>query len=406
MEKKTPSQRMRDVQDFGEQGGVVPVIDVASTSTFLNPLDMEKTFQGELQGCYLYSRHSNPTVNAFSKKLAALEGMEAALGVASGMAAISCAVEQVFADTGKGGGGKLLASKVVYGGTYALFKNVFPSQGIEVEFVDVSNIASIERAITPKTKALYLETISNPLLSVPDLSGLSKLCRKHGLKMIVDNTFAPGIISAADHGADIVLHSGTKYLSGASDLVAGAVVSSQEFINSLIDINHGRVMLKGPIMDPKVAHELYLRLDHLEVRMKAHGEAAMYFSKEVERAGLKVIYPGLESHPNYDRMKSLMNPGSGFGGMVTINCGPREKAFQLAEKLQQEKFGLYAVSLGFSRTLMSVPSVTTSSEIPEAEQKEIGLDPGLLRLSIGITGDTKYLTDKFLKVAKNVGILK
>src|SRR5690606_1101608 len=134
MKKYNPEQAIRDIQHFGEEGGVVPVIDVASTSTFLDPQDMERTFSGELQGSYLYSRHSNPTVNIFGKKMAAMEGGEAALGVASGMAAISCAVEQIFINDG-GNGGHLITSQTVYGGTYALFKNILPRRGIETSFV-------------------------------------------------------------------------------------------------------------------------------------------------------------------------------------------------------------------------------------------------------------------------------
>ncbi len=134
----SPEQRIRDLQHFGEEGGVVPVIDVAATATFLNPKDMEKTFLGEKEGCYLYSRHSNPTVNMFSQKMAALENTEAALGVASGMAAISCTLEQLM-----GNGGEIISSLTVYGGTYALFKNVFPKQNIKVNFVDIQDVSAI-----------------------------------------------------------------------------------------------------------------------------------------------------------------------------------------------------------------------------------------------------------------------
>src|SRR3989344_5332420 len=139
------SQAIRDVQHFGEEGGVVPVIDVAATSSFLNPADMEKTFRGEMGGCYLYSRHSNPTVAAFGKKIAAMEGMEAAVGLSSGMAAITCAVEQSVP-----AGGHLISSRVVYGGTYALFKNIMPRRGIEITFVDPDDLGAIEAALKPE----------------------------------------------------------------------------------------------------------------------------------------------------------------------------------------------------------------------------------------------------------------
>ncbi|MBC7692004.1 MAG: aminotransferase class I/II-fold pyridoxal phosphate-dependent enzyme [Methylotenera sp.] len=406
-----PSQSVRDVQHFGEEGGVVPVIDVAATSTFLKPDDMERVFRGEMQGCYLYSRHSNPSVTAFGKKMAAIEGMPAALGVASGMAAISCAVEQIFlnasgpATAGAASslvGGHIVSSKVVYGGTYALFANVLPKRGITTTFVDPNDLAAIEKAITPETKLIYTETMSNPLLAISHLKALSELAKKKNVKLVVDNTFTPVLISAGRHGADVVVYSCTKYISGASDLIAGAIVSDQAFIDSLIDINSGLVMLTGPVMDPRIAHELYLRLDHLPLRMQAHSKSAAFLAAKMSEAGVKVIYPGLKDHPQHARMKELMNPEYGFGGMLTVECGSMKQAMKLAGRLQEEKFGLYAVSLGFSRTLISCPSSSTSSEIPEEEQKLMGLNPGLLRLSIGFVGNDEVMAERFLHCYREV----
>jgi methionine-gamma-lyase len=394
---KNRIQALRDTQDFGEEGGVVPVIDVASTSTFLNPADMEKTFTGELQGCYLYSRHSNPSVNAFGKKFAALEGTEAALGVSSGMAAIACSIEQLVPS-----GGHIVSSRTVYGGTYAFFKNVLPRRGIEVTFVDADDLNAIEAAIRPETKVIFTESLSNPLLRMSNLKAIAQIKNRHGLKMVVDNTFVPLIINPADHGADVVIHSCTKYISGASDMISGVIASSAEFIHSLIDVNTGVVMLTGPVMDAKIAHELYLRLDHLPIRIRAHSEAATFLAHRMEEAKIPVIYPGLKSHPQHALMTELMNHDYGYGGMLTVDCGTSQKAMELANELQQIKFGLYAVSLGFSRTLMSCPSVSTSSEIPTAEQKEMNLSPGLLRLSIGFTGNTEIMWDRFFHCYKKV----
>lgn len=395
MNKNSANQAIRDVQHFGEEGGVVPVIDVAATSTFLDPQDMERTFSGELQGCYLYSRHSNPTVNIFGKKMAAMEGGEAGLGVASGMAAIACTVEQIFLNEGVESG-HMIASETVYGGTYALFKNVLPRRGIKTTFVNVSDFSAIEKAITPQTKIIYAETLSNPLLTLSDLKKLSSICKKHNLKLIVDNTFAPMIVRPLSMGADVVIHSCTKYISGSSDFIAGAIIGSQAFINSLIDVNTGAVMLSGPVMDPRVAHELYLRLDHLGIRMAAHSKTAMFLAKKMHEKGLKVIYPGLETHPQHNQLKELCG-NDNFGGMLTLECTDADKARILATKLQDEKFGLYAVSLGFSRTLMSVSAKSTSSEIPEDERKKMGLSEGLLRFSIGYTGDPETMWERFLK---------
>ncbi len=394
---KSPNQAIRDVQHFGEEGGVVPVIDVAATSSFLHPEDMERAFHGEVEGCYLYSRHSNPTVVMLGKKLAAMEGMEAALGVASGMAAVSCAIEQLMPQ-----GGHIVSSRMVYGGTYALFENVMPRRGIQVSFVDFGDLSAVERAITPQTRVLYAETMSNPLLGVCNLSALSVLAKKHGLKLVVDNTFTPVLVSPARLGADVVIHSCTKYISGGSDLIAGVILGSTEFIASLIDVNTGTVMLTGPVMDARVAYELYLRLDHLPIRMAAHSRSAEFMARRMLESGVRVIYPGLEGHPDRALLKSILNPGYGFGGMVTVDCGTGQKARLLAARLQDEKFGLYAVSLGFSRTLMSCPASSTSSEIPEDERSRMGLTEGLLRLSIGFTGDDEEMARRFMTCYREV----
>ena len=400
MNLKTTSsaeQRLRDLQHFGEEGGVVPVIDLAATSTFLNPKDMEQTFLGEKEGCYLYSRHSNPTVNMFSQKMAALENTESALGVASGMAAISCSIEQLMPN-----GGEIISSLTVYGGTYALFKNIFPKQNIQVQFVDIEDFSAIENAITARTKILYAETISNPLLKLSNIKKLSEIAKKYNLKLVIDNTFAPCMITPAELGADVVIHSCTKFISGSSDMIAGCICSSKEFIASLIDVNTGCVMLKGPVMDARIAHELYLRLDHLPVRIRAHSKAALFLAENFEKNNIPVIYPGLKTHSQYLDYQKILNTDYGFGAMMAIEMDSAEKAMYLAQALQNEKFGLYAVSLGFSRTLMTVPSITTSSEITADDQKKMNLSKGLLRLSIGYTGDQAVMLDRFLKIYNQI----
>ena len=386
------NQRIRDIQHFGEEGGVSPTIDVAATSTFLKPGDMERVFGGEIKGCYLYSRHSNPTTSAFGKKLAAMEGMPAALGVASGMAAVNAVIEQWTQS-----GDHIVSSRTVYGGTYALFQNLLPKRGVSVTWVDTTKPDEVAKAIRPNTKILYTESMSNPMLAISDLPALSKISKQHGIKLVVDNTFTPLILTPGDLGVDAIIYSCTKYISGSADLIAGAVVGSQELIDSLIDVNTGTVMLTGPVMDSRVAHELYMRLDHLPIRMKEHSRVALKFAQKMKAAKIKVIYPGLEDALGHSILKRDMHAEYGFGGMLVVDCGTSEKALALAEKLQNEKFGLYAVSLGFARTLMSCPAISTSSEIPEDEQKQMGLTGGLLRLSIGIVGDDEEMWRRFEK---------
>lgn len=393
-----PFQRIRDLQHFGEEGGVVPVIDVAATSTFLNPSDMTRVFKGELKGCYLYSRHSNPTVQMFGQKMAALEGTEAALGVASGMAAIACTLDQILSS-----GDHIVCHNVVYGGTYALLKNFFPKRRIEVSLQAFDNFDELSSLVKPNTKAIYIESISNPLLNIANFEMLKAFKQKFPhIKIIVDNTFAPMMFSPIEWGADVVLHSCTKFISGSSDMVAGCIASTQEFIDSLIDVNHGAVMLTGPVMDARIAHELYLRLDHLHLRMKAHSERALFLAEQIDSQKFKVNYPGLKSHPHYSRMKKYAHPEIGFGGMMTLDMETPERALKLASLLQEKQFGLFAVSLGFSRTLISCPSLSTSSEMPEEEQEKIKLNAGLLRLSIGFTGNMEHMAQRLMDSLKLV----
>lgn len=395
MKHLNASQRMREIQVFGEQGGVVPSIDVAATSTFMDPEDMERMFRGELEGCYLYSRHSNPSVHAFSTKMAAMEGAEAGLGVASGMAAIHVVCDQLLRS-----GGHMVASRVVYGGTFALFRNVLESRGVNITWVDPANIHEWARAIRPETKLLYTESISNPLLRVSPLGEIAALAKKSNIPFVVDNTFAPLLIEPIRWGADIVIHSATKFISGSSDCIAGVVLGSHSFIASLMDVNSGAAMLYGPVLDAKVAHELNLRLDHLPARMSLHSQYAQFFADRVQKAGFVTTYLGLPGHPDYERFRALSSfPELGAGGMVVVDLGSRAKASAVAQELQRERFGYYAVSLGFTRTLMSIPASSTSSEIPEEERNALGLKEGLLRLSIGCLGDIKVQTDLFIQVA-------
>ena len=174
------------------------------------------------------------------------------------------------------------------------------------------------------------------------------------------------------------------------------------FISQLIDVNSGVVMLKGPVMDPRSAHELYMRLDHLPIRMKAHSDAALFLATALEKNEVPVIYPGLKSHAQAADYSKAIHPDFGFGGMIAIEMASAEKAMQLAQALQNIKFGLYAVSLGFSRTLMTVPAVTTSSEISDEDQIKMKLNKGLLRLSLGYVGQDEIMLDRFMTAYKQL----
>ncbi|WJJ95676.1 aminotransferase class I/II-fold pyridoxal phosphate-dependent enzyme [Algibacter luteus] len=377
-----PANNIQDLQYFGEFGGVNPSISDSSTYTFLSAKTMFDTFEGNADGCYLYSRHSSPSNLYLGEALAAMEGTETANVSASGMGAITPVIMQLCS-----AGDHIVSSRTIYGGTYAFFKNFTPKFNINTSFVDITKLDLVEAAITKNTKIIYCESVSNPLLEVADINGLAKIAKKHGLKLVVDNTFSPLSISPATLGADIVIHSLTKFINGSSDTVGGVVCGTQEFINDLRNVNDGASMLLGSTMDSLRAASILKNLRTLHIRMQQHSKNGLYLAEKFEADGLKTVYPGLKSHPSHELFKTMMNKDYGFGGMLTIDVGSIEKANELMELMQNNNLGYLAVSLGFYKTLFSAPGSSTSSEIPEDEQKEMGLSDGLIRFSIGLDAD-------------------
>jgi methionine-gamma-lyase len=398
--KFNPADNIQDLQYFGEFGGVNPSISDSSTYTFLSAKTMFDTFEGNADGCYLYSRHSTPSNLYLGEALAAMEGTETANVTASGMGAITPVLLQIC-----NAGDHIVSSRTIYGGTYAFLKNFTPKLGIDTTFVDITKLDLVEAVITKNTKVLYCESVSNPLLEVADIKGLSALAKKHHLKLVVDNTFSPLSISPAKLGADIVCHSLTKFINGSSDTVGGVVCGSQEFINDLRNVNDGACMLLGSTMDSLRAASILKNMRTLHIRMKQHSFNAAFLADKFEADGLKTVYPGLESHPSHQLFKTMMNTEYGFGGMLTIDAGSLDKANELMELMQHKNLGYLAVSLGFYKTLFSAPGSSTSSEIPENEQKEMGLTDGLIRFSIGLDNDIERTYNMMKACMVEVGVL-
>ncbi len=400
MEDFNAANEIQDLQYFGEFGGVNPSISDSSTYTFLSAKTMFDTFEGNAEGCYLYSRHSSPMNLYLSQALAKMENTEAANVTASGMGAITSILMQVCKS-----GDHIISSRTIYGGTYAFLKNFLPPYQIETTFVDISNFELIENSINENTKIIYCESVSNPLLEVADLRKLSEICEKHNLQLIVDNTFSPLSISPTLLGADIVIHSLTKFINGSSDTVGGVYCASQEFINDTKNVNTGACMLLGPTMDSFRSASILKNLRTLHIRMKQHSHNAMFLAERFENDGLKVSYPGLKSHKNHELMKSMMHEEYGFGGLLTLDAGTTDKANELMELMQQENLGYLAVSLGFYKTLFSCSGSSTSSEIPEEERMTMGISDGLIRFSIGLDHDIERTYEKMKECMLKVGIL-
>ncbi len=377
--KFNPADNIQDLQYFGEFGGVNPSISDSSTYTFIAAKSMIDTFEGNLEGCYLYSRHSSPSNLYLGQALAAMEGTEAANVSSSGMGSISSVLLQICSQ-----GDHIVSSRTIYGGTYAFLKNFTPKFGISTSFVDITNLDKVRDAIKSNTKILYIESVSNPLLEIADIRELSKIAKENNLKLVVDNTFSPLQISPVILGADVVIHSLTKFINGTSDTVGGVICGTNEFIESLRNVNDGASMLLGPVMDSLRAASVLKNLRTLHIRMKKHSENAMYLAEKFENDGYKIIYPGLQSHPQHELYKSLYNEEYGYGGMLTLEAGSLEKADELMELMQKRNLGYLAVSLGFYKTLFNAPGTGTSSEIAPEEQKKMGLTNGLIRFSIGL----------------------
>ncbi|UOQ43677.1 bifunctional cystathionine gamma-lyase/homocysteine desulfhydrase [Halobacillus salinarum] len=336
---------------------------------------------------YEYSRTGNPTRFALEELIKELEGGYAGFAFGSGMAAIT-AVLMTFNH-----GDHVIFTDDVYGGTYRLVSKVINRFGLEASFVDTSDPATIEAAVTDRTKAIYVETPTNPLLKITDLKKVSELAKSHDLTFIVDNTFStPYWQTPINFGADIVLHSATKYLGGHSDVVAGLVVVNSQ---KLADEVHFVLNSSGGILGPQDSWLLMRGIKTLGIRMEEIEDNTRQFVEflqglpEVE----KIYYPGLSNHKGSDVHK---NQAAGSGGMISFDVGSGEKADQVLRNVQ---YFTLAESLGAVESLISVPAMMTHASIPKERRQELGISDGLIRVSIGLE-DIEDLKEDFLQALR------
>ena len=351
-----------------------------STGAVMTPIYATSTYAqsspGEHQG-FEYSRTHNPTRFAWERCVAALEGGTRGFAFASGLAATATLLDLLDS------GDHVVAMDDLYGGSYRLFERVRRrSAGLDFSYVDMTDPARLEAAITPKTKLVWVETPTNPLLKIVDLQAVSAIAKRHGLLMVVDNTFAsPALQRPLEHGADLVMHSATKYLNGHSDMVGGMVVvgDNAELAERIAFLQNSAGAVQGPF-------DSFLALrgaKTLHLRMRAHCENAMALARFLEShpAVQDVIYPGLESHPHHALAKRQMD---GFGGMVSIRLkGGYEAAKRFCERT--ELFTL-AESLGGVESLVNHPAVMTHASVPAERRAELGITDSLVRLSVGVEG--------------------
>lgn len=330
---------------------------------------------------YDYSRSGNPTRDILEEALADLEGGRRGLAFSSGMAALTT----LFLNFASGD--HLIVSEDLYGGTYRVLDQVFAKFGLSVTFVDSSDNRAVEAALTPTTRALLVETPGNPLLGVADLRFLARLCRQRQLLLIVDNTFLTPILQRPlELGADVVVHSATKYLGGHSDLCAGALITRDESLGEQLYFLQNST---GAILSPQDSWLLIRSLKTLPLRMERHShsarEVALWLQQQPQVE--KVYYPGLPEHPGHQLSKEQTQ---GFGGMLSFRVRSPQLAEQILERLQLISF---AESLGGVESLMTLPAVQTHGDIPEAKRLRLGICNGLLRLSVGLEDPADLIAD-------------
>src|SRR5215467_7436093 len=330
-----------------------------------------------------YIRLNNtPNAQVLGEKLAELENAEAALVTASGMAAITTTLLTLLSK-----GDHLLAQNCLYGGTHDFVTKDLENFGIAYDFVDGDDPESWERKLRSNTRAMYVETISNPLVQVPDLEAVVKFCKAHNLVSAVDNTFtSPVNYRPPEHGFDLSLHSATKYLNGHSDIVAGAVIGKEDIVEKITHrLNH-----LGGSLDPHAAFLLHRGMKTLALRVKQHNENAMKMANFLEnhKAISKVNYPGLQSHPQHERAQRLFE---GFGGMMSLELADgvgAAEAFMHASKL-----AAVAPSLGGIETLITRPATTSHSGVSPSDRQKLGITDGLVRLSVGLEDADDLIED-------------
>jgi cystathionine beta-lyase/cystathionine gamma-synthase len=363
--------------------GVVPD---PSTGAIMTPIFQTSTYVQEAPGVnkgFEYARSQNPTRKALEEALAAIEGGKHGLAFSSGVAATDAVIKLLSA------GDEVICGNDMYGGTYRLFTKVFQKMGIVFQFVNTTNATNIEKAITQKTKLIWVETPTNPLMNISDISAIAEIAKKNNLTLVVDNTFAsPALQNPLELGADIVMHSSTKYLGGHSDVIQGALITNS---TSLWEQLYFIQKSSGAVPGPMDCFLVLRGIKTLGIRMKAHCEngekIATYLANHPKVS--KVYWPGFSHHAGYAVAKKQMH---GFGGMLSFELKNDADA-EVKRVLSSTKLFALAESLGGVESLINHPATMTHASIPREERIKNGLSDGLIRLSIGIEDAEDLIAD-------------
>lgn len=365
----------------GEKEHSTPVF-LTSSFTYNSAEEMAAAFADDTLDVNIYSRFSNPTVDEFISKIAALEGTESGIATGTGMAAIFSTF-MTFLNKGD----HIISASAVFGSTHTILTKYLPKWGIESSYFNMNKPETIAALIKPNTRMLYVETPSNPGLDIIDIEFVSKLCRQHNILFVVDNCFAtPAVQQPIQYGADLVLHSATKFIDGQGRVLGGVVVGKKELIDPLYLF----VRNTGPSLSPFNAWVLSKSLETLFVRMDRHAENAITIAKRLQNHTRIswVKYPFLENHPQYAIAKKQMSNG---GGIITFEVkGGIESGRKFLNALQMLSM---TNNLGDSRSIASHPASTTHSKLTEAERSEVGITPGLIRISVGLEHPDDVIND-------------
>ena len=365
------------------EGSLVPPLHMTSTFVFETAEAGGEMFAGEREG-HVYTRISNPTLDLLEKRMAVLEGAEAGLAAASGIGAISATLWTFLA-----AGDEIIVDKTIYGCTFSFLHHGLAKFGVTITHIDMTDLDALKRAISSKTKIVYFETPANPNMRLVDIQAVSNIAHEADIKVVVDNTYStPYLTQPISLGADIVVHSATKYLGGHGDLIAGIAVGSAEDITEIRLL--GLKDMTGAVMAPMTAMLIMRGLKTLELRMERHCASALIIAQRLERMGgvSKVSYPGLQSFKQHELAKSQM---SGFGGMIAFELeGGLEAGKAMMNRLEMIQ---KAVSLSDAETLIQHPASMTHSTYTPEERMAHGISDGLIRLSVGLEGVEDILAD-------------
>ena len=365
----------------GEKEHSTPLF-LTSSFTYESAEEMAAAFADDTLDINIYSRFSNPTVDEFITKMAALEGAEDGIATGTGMAAIFSTFMTFLKKDDH-----IISASAVFGSTHTILTKYLPKWGIDYSYFNMNNPGEIESLIRPNTRMLYVETPSNPGLDIIDIEWVSQLCRKHNILFVVDNCFAtPAIQQPMKFGADIVLHSATKFIDGQGRVLGGVVLGNKELVQQLYLF----VRNTGPSLSPFNAWVLSKSLETLFVRMDKHASNALTLARALQNHPLisQVKYPFLDNHPQYEIAKKQMSNG---GGIVTFEVkGGIEAGRKFLNAL---KILSVTNNLGDTRSIASHPASTTHSKLTEEERKAVGITPGLIRISVGLEHPEDVLND-------------